>query len=108
MGVPTPIVVQTATTETEKGRLALLEEVVEAMKGEIRYLRDRLEEGEWAQNRLGERIKELEAKLEDGAGGGGGGGGSGAVTSAKFREVDEKIEEGSKKLIEVEKKLRDG
>ena len=54
-------------------RLAAVEERVielekdgKAMKEEIRSLRDRVEEGEWAQNRLNSQVEESKAKRLEG------------------------------------------
>ena len=88
-------------------RLGKLEESVTAMKSErdemreeIRLLRDRMEEKEWQQRQLEERIKDLEAKSEDAEGGGGG----------ELNLVTEETnargrEERMKEIAEVEKRL---
>ena len=72
-----------------EGRVKILEEEGERTREEIRMLRDRLEESEWAKDALGEKTKQMEEE----------------VVSLKS-ELEKEKESARKKIKEVEERVK--
>ena len=89
-------------------RVKVMEEEKKSMKEGIRALRDRLEEKEWQQGLLEEKMKDLEEKLKNpGEGGGGGGGGQNLEQTEKERELERKLDGKLAEIKEVEKRINE-